>query len=122
VSVYRPGPRARGLHICGKPELPSIDRVSLSTVTPRGWVGDCSTCTLALGWIVMARDVVALSRSNGSKRLVAISPCGSRMEGSEIAWGMSSFGAAELRSPLRLSGLVATLERRLDGPSTRGLG
>jgi len=79
-----------------------------------------SACALALGKNALARDVAALSRPNGSSRLVVNNPCGSRVDGSEGVWGIVSLGAIGWRSLPRLAILVTIPERGTDGPLTGG--
>ena len=66
---------------------------------------------------MLASDLAALSMPNGSIRPVANRPCGSRVDGSDGARGMLSFGA--IGWPLRwLAVVTVVLVRRAVGPST----
>ena len=125
VRVYHPGPRARGLRICGKLRFLADDGISLYAVVLWGRANGCFACALALGRIILARDVAALSRPNGSSRLVANSPCGSKADGGEGAWLLArvlrSLSAAGWCLLLQLVGPTTIPERRLDKPPTWGL-
>jgi len=59
----------------------------------RGRASGRSTHVPAPGHIVLASDVVALSRPNGSIHLAANRPCGNRADGGDGARGMLSLGA-----------------------------
>jgi len=70
VRVYRPGPRRRGLRICGKPVLLADEGASCRISTLCRRANSRSTRALALGHIVLARDAAAISKPNGGVTLV----------------------------------------------------
>jgi len=70
----------------------------------------------APGHIVLASNVAALSMPNGSIHLVANSPCGSRADGGEVAWGTLPLNAI-VRPLCRLAVVTAVSVRGAVGPS-----
>ena len=79
-----------------------------------------STCILALGQTILARDVTALSRPNGGIRLVANKPCSSRVDGGDGVQGTLSSGTAKWWPLYWLAVSVTASGRKVVGPSTRG--